>query len=231
MIQRRGGRVSTVLEKDVHCSIVPRSQRKLSPSYTKPFRAARVFIVTDEWVERCVLAGTLLSLNEVREAVVYDPFMFSNVRFSTTQLPRFIKLNVIVAMQFYGAHYSPHLTSETNLLVFSRIISSHDAAVMPSAKLEVAQQKGVQLVTPSWVQQCIDAGRRLDVSLCDFSASPSPVSHSSSPVIDTQQNSGEGALFTAITPHQQQQRGRIGAENALQSIDINTMRKRVRVDA
>lgn len=60
-----------------------------------------------------------------REArmLVYDPFLFSGWVFTTTQLPRSIKRNVVAAMQFNGALYSQHLTADTNLLVYSHVLS------------------------------------------------------------------------------------------------------------
>lgn len=63
-----------------------------------------------------------------RSLLAYNPFCLSGLVFTTTQLPRQMKANVIAAMVFYGAAYSPDLTADTDLVVHTRILPSPVAA-------------------------------------------------------------------------------------------------------
>lgn len=198
------------------------------PSFS---RQARIPVLYDRWIDACIEEGVLLPWNDhpERRLLVYDPFMFQDVCFTTTQLPRTLKHNVVALLIFYGAHYSPDLTEDTDMVVFFRLRSfssaSHSLApshtsssagrtkeeereksaspiadaverlqnttfttlphpsptpmtmacsapnrslphplTSPSRKLEAAKAHHIPCVTPGWVQQCVYAGRLLDIA-------------------------------------------------------------------
>lgn len=128
-VVRRGGQITTKPSGTIHCAVISlRAEKSITiPSFC---RLARIPVVYDEWVEECVKRNTLLPFNFIAKGaqwipnspfVVYDPFMFEDFCFTTTQLPRNVDLNVIAAMHYFGASYSPDLSERVNLVIFSMI--------------------------------------------------------------------------------------------------------------
>lgn len=205
-ILKRGGRVTTKLPPGtecVHAAIVPFGNNKTSsdleqrtrgvePMYT-PFivfgRAYRIPVVYDHWVVDCVRENRLLPFKGGADVVLFDPFMFEDLRFTTTQLPKYMKRNVICAMQFFGARYSSDLMSDTDVVVYTRLMMSEGDGLKRSpapgpdrppetpprgageardgrrSKLEIAREMNMFCVTPNWIQSCLQAGRRLPFPL------------------------------------------------------------------
>lgn len=186
-IEKRGGRVTQEVPDVgcIFCAVIPsptavRCEEGNVEDVVPTFcRVSRTPVVYDVWVQQCVACDSLLPLKGDAAVLAYDPFMFDGVSFTTTQLPRHIKQNVVAAMQFYGATYTPFLGPDTNMLVYLKILNSPamrlpviDACVSLAdegfvlrrkSKLEVAAEAGITTVTPLWVQACLDAGRLVDI--------------------------------------------------------------------
>ncbi|CCW66945.1 unnamed protein product [Phytomonas sp. Hart1] len=89
------------------------------------FRHNRLFIVYECWVVESALLGQRLPLHPLdTQHVAYHPFSMHGLSFTTSQLPRSIKANVVAALQSCGAHYTPHLDGRTQLVVYSRLLGS-----------------------------------------------------------------------------------------------------------
>ncbi|KPI88586.1 hypothetical protein ABL78_2319 [Leptomonas seymouri] len=85
-------------------------------------RSARIPVVYELWVHQCMCAGRLLlPCKGSREVVAYDPFLFSGLCFTTTQLPLQLKANIVAILQFYGAEYHRNLLDTTNTVVYSHM--------------------------------------------------------------------------------------------------------------
>lgn len=136
-------------------------------------RSARIPVLYDRWVQACMEAEMLLPLNELRydlhpgysysSLVVYDPFMFEDICFTTTQLPRFVKHNVMALLLFYGAHYSKDLTEDTDMLVYFRlhyspprdVPSSLDTSADSRSASGTAVEGTVNHTSPSRLASCL----------------------------------------------------------------------------
>eukprot|EP00796_Vickermania_ingenoplastis_P005148 gene5148-3698_t len=163
-IECRGGRVTRELDGGavVYCGVC--NALESNTLLARLVRRRRVTIVSPAWVRECVDADTLFPLREIPGAVLFDPLLFRGLRFTTTQLPRQIKHNVIAAVRFFGGSYSPELATDTDLLIFCRVLDAKKEVrgASGSKKLLAASRHKITCVTPMWVQRCIDAGRLLD---------------------------------------------------------------------
>ncbi|KAK7199939.1 BRCA1 C Terminus (BRCT) domain containing protein [Novymonas esmeraldas] len=82
--------------------------------------AHRIAVVYERWVHECLSRGRLLlPCRDYPDSIAYDPQLFADVRFTTTQLPLQLKANIVALLQFYGATYHSDMLDTTNLLVFS----------------------------------------------------------------------------------------------------------------
>lgn len=106
-------------------------ENKISPSVAEYARWARIPVVTEQWVHACRCSSHIrtgisrssdasLLLND-EALVIYNPFLFAGVSFTTTQLPLQLKANIIAVLQFYGATYHRHLTTATQLVLYSNM--------------------------------------------------------------------------------------------------------------
>ncbi|CCW60086.1 unnamed protein product [Phytomonas sp. EM1] len=92
-------------------------------------RNSRLFIVYECWVVESALHGHCLPLYPWdTQRVAYHPFSMRGLSFTTSQLPRVIKANVVAALQYCGAHYTTHLDGDTQFVVHSKYLGSRGIA-------------------------------------------------------------------------------------------------------
>ncbi|CAD2214468.1 hypothetical protein AGDE_13277 [Angomonas deanei] len=142
-------------------------------------RGGRHAVVYVRWVEACLLAGRCVPVKPLPQDgynphtafLCYDPLFLDQVHFTTTQVPPSIKFNLIALLQFYGAHYSPHLRRSTTLVVYMPVWGppSQRERSGPS-KLEVAKENGITCVSLRWMQDCLQR----NLLLPEERVSPSP---------------------------------------------------------
>lgn len=169
-----------------------------SPTTLSYLRGRRLPILYESYLFACILQQQqqrqrpelqIHSWASLSRLLAYNPFCMAGIVFTTTQLPKSIKANVIAAMVFYGAAYSPELTLSTSLVVYSCVLAPARRASSEIAdpqreartplrkartKRELAQEYGIPCVPPSWVQDCVKYGQLLPLTH-DTSQTPQAV--------------------------------------------------------
>nr|CCC93817.1 conserved hypothetical protein [Trypanosoma congolense IL3000] len=175
-----GGVVSGLMKASTtHGLVVGRSQEDLPCA--AELRGLRLPILRTSWVRACVAASRLLPMKGSH--VVYDPYLFEGLRFTTTLLPRNLKEQFAALIVFLGGSYSPQLTTWTDVVLvgvrsFKQKEKDDPTAAdgvrrrdlsMPagcSAKWEEALKRSVPCVDVEWFETCITTGRLQPLSFC-----------------------------------------------------------------
>lgn len=189
-----GGTTTTTTTSSAPPLLTSPSWLNVIPSFC---HRARIVVVYDTWIDACIREEMLLPLKENpplpheddgnhyydhyydhydgcrRPLLVYDPFMFRGVRFTTSQLPKCVKQNVTALLIYYGAAYSPDLTMDTDMLVFFRLHCS-PRVLLSSSSSTMDSPSPLASSSPSSLVECEVNRKRCTEHLPCSVALPTP---------------------------------------------------------